>query len=104
MVFTAIWHDPIILVLQANRLSRRKDGKTIVMFDQQVDNLIRENPDEFYASLRKVVSPIWKAIFEKSNNFGGNFEPLYQSESVPKSLLRLTSSLIDGSYDSNEYI
>ena len=30
--------------------SRRKDGKTIVVFDQQVDNLIRDyvkTPDEF---------------------------------------------------------
>ena len=46
--------------------SRRKDDKTIVMFDQQVDNLIRgyvETPDEFCASLRKVVKPIRKAIF-----------------------------------------
>ena len=62
--------------------SRRKDGKTIVMFDQQVDNLIRdyvETPDEFCASLRKVVNPIWKAIFEKKNNFDGHFEPLCQS-------------------------
>ena len=34
--------------------SRRKDGKTIVMFDQQVDNVIRdyvETPDELCASL-----------------------------------------------------
>ena len=41
--------------------SCRKDGKTIVMFDQQVDNLIRdyvETPDEFCTSLRKVVNPI----------------------------------------------
>ena len=70
--------------------SRRKDGKTIVMFDQQVDNLIRDNvktPDEFCASLRKVVNPIRKAICGKKNNFDGHFEPLCQSESVPKSLL-----------------
>ena len=85
---------------------RRKDGKTIVMFDQQVDNLIRdyvETPDEFCASLRKVVNPFWKATFEKKNNFDGQFEPLCQSESMAKSLLRLISSLIDGTYDSNEY-
>ena len=85
---------------------RRKDGKTTVMFDQQVDNLIRdslETPDEFCASLRKVVNPFWKAIFEKKNNFDGQFEPLCQSESMAKSILRLISSLIDGTYDSNEY-
>ena len=46
--------------------SRRKDGKTTVIFDQQVDNLIRdsvETPDEFCASLRKVVNPIRKVFF-----------------------------------------
>ena len=86
--------------------SRRNDGKTIVMFDQQADNLIRdyvETPDEFCVSLRKVLNSIRKGIFEKKNNFAGNFEPLCKSESVPKSLLRLISSLIDGTYHSNEY-
>ena len=76
------------------------------MFDQQVDNLNRgyvETPDEFCASLRKVVKPIRKAIFEKKSNFNGHFEPLCQSESVAKSLLQLISSLIDSTYGSNEY-
>ena len=68
------------------------------MMDQHV-----ETPDEFCASLRKVVNPIRKEIFEKKNNFDGHFEPLCQSESVPKSLLRLINSLIDSTYDSNEY-
>ena len=75
------------------------------MFDQQVDNLIRdyvETTDEFCASLRKVVNPIREAIFEKKNNFDGHFKPLCQSETVPKSLLLLISSLIDGTYDSDE--
>ena len=83
-----------------------KDGKTIVMFQQQVGNLIREyveTPYEFCASLRKVVKPIQKAIFEKKNNFDGHFEPLCQSESLPKILLWLISLLTDGTYDSNEY-
>ena len=65
--------------------SRRKDGKTVIMFDQQVDNLIRdyvEAQDEFCASLQKVMNPIRKAIFEKKNNFDGHCEPLCQSESV----------------------
>ena len=68
--------------------SSRKDGKTIVMFDQQVDNLIRdyvEIPDEFCAFMRKAVNPIRKAFFEKKNNFDGHFQPLCQSQSVPKS-------------------
>ena len=67
--------------------SRRKDGKTIAMFDQQVHNLIRdysETPDEISACLRKVVNPIRKALFDKKNNFDGHFEPLRQSESVAK--------------------
>ena len=42
-------------------------------------------------------------FWEKKNNFDGHFESLCQSESVPKILLRLISSLIDGTYDSNEY-
>ena len=84
----------------------QKRGKTTVMFDKQADNLIRdyvETPDEFCASLRKVLNSIRKGIFEKKNNFTGNFEPLCKSESVPKSLLRLISSLIDGTYHSNEH-
>ena len=71
--------------------SHRKDGKTI-MFSQQVDNLIRDyvkTPDKFCASLRKVLNPIRIAIFKKKDNFDGQFEPLCQSESVPKSLLLL---------------
>ena len=85
--------------------SHRKDGKTIVMFNQQVDNLIRDyvkTPDKFCASLRKVLNPIRIAIFEKKDNFDGQFEPLCQSESVPKSFA-IESSLIDGTYDSNGY-
>ena len=76
------------------------------MYDQQADNLIRDyvkSPDEFCASLQIVANPIRKAIFEKKNNFDGHFELLCQSESVPKSLLRLISSLNNGTYDSNEY-
>ena len=60
------------------------------MFDQQIDNLIRgyvKTPDEFCASLQKVVNPIPKTIFEKKNIFDGHFEPLRQSELMPKSLL-----------------
>ena len=86
--------------------SRIKDGKKIVMLNQQVDNLIRdyvETPDEFCASLGKVVNPVRKAIFEKKNNSDGNFEPLCQPKSVSKSLLRLISSLIDSTYDSNKF-
>ena len=86
--------------------SHRKGGKTIAIFDQEVDSLIRDCvkiPHEFCTSLRKVVNPIRKAIFEKNNNFDAHFELLSQSESVPKSLLQLISSLIDGTYDSNEY-
>ena len=85
--------------------SCRKDIKTIVMFHQQVDNLLRdyvETPDALCASLQKVVNLIWKAIFEKKNNFDGHFKPLCRCEPVLKSLLHLISSLIDGT-DSNEY-
>ena len=48
--------------------SRRKDGKTIVIFDQQVDNLSRdyvETSDEFCASLRKVVNLSERHFFRK---------------------------------------
>ena len=78
--------------------SFRKEGKATFMMDQHV-----ETPGKFCASLRKVVNPIRKAIFEKKNNFDGHFESLYQTESVPKSLLRLISPLIDGTNDSNEH-
>ena len=69
--------------------SCREDSKAIVMFHQQVDNLLRDSvktPDALCASLQKVVNLIWKAIFEKKNNFDGHFEPLCWCEPVPKSL------------------
>ena len=61
MVNTTIFVAKLIESLPNLHSVRRKDGKTIVMFDQQVDNLIRdyvETPDEFCASLRKVVNHI----------------------------------------------
>ena len=76
------------------------------MFDQQVDLLIRdyvETPDEFCASLRKLVNPIRKAIFNINNNFDGHFDPGCQFNLVPEHLFLLVSSLIDGTYDTNEF-
>ena len=86
------------------RTNIAKDRRTVVIFDDQVRRLVNEyveTPDEFYASLRKIVSPIRKEIFDMKNKFDGHFDPKCQLNSVPKRLLLMISALIDGSSETN---
>ena len=58
--------------------SRRKDGKTIVVFDQQVDNLIRDyvkTPDEL-----STPDEFERSFLQKKNSFDGHFEPANLSQ------------------------
>ena len=74
------------------------------MFDQQVDNLIGdyvENLDEFCASLQKIA--IRKEILRKRTILMGTLNLYANLNQCRKFCLRLISSLIDGTYDSNEY-
>ena len=60
------------------RTNIAKDRRTLVIFDDQVrrlENEYVETPDEFYSSLRKIVSPIRKEIFDMKNKFDGHFDP-----------------------------
>ena len=86
------------------RTNIAKDRRTVVVFDDQVRRLVNEyveTPDEFYASLRKIVSPIRKEIFDIKNKFDGHFDPKCQLNSVPKRLLLMISALIDGSSETS---
>ena len=83
-----------------NLVSQIVERKTIVLFDKQVQELVSDYvtcPDDFFASLRKVVHPIRIDINDQTNTFVGYFDGSSQVNSVPRTLLLLTSALIDGS-------
>ena len=82
-----------------NLVVRTVSNCTVVLFDEKVQKLITEyvqSPDDFYAALRKVVQPIRSDILKQENEFTGSFSNSCQAQSVPKTLLALTSALIDG--------
>ena len=82
-----------------NLVARIVSNSTIVLFDEKVQELITDcvqSPDEVYAALRKVVHPIRSDILKQENEFTGSFSNCCQAQSVPKTLLALTSALIDG--------
>ena len=81
-----------------NLVARIVNKNTVVLFDEKVHELIVEyvkNPDEFYAALRKVVQPIRADIMKQENKFTGTFNSSSQVQAVPKTVLALTSALID---------
>ena len=87
-----------------NLVCRTVSKKTVVLFDETVQDLIDEyvqTPDDFYSALRKVVHPIRSDILKQDNKFTGSFSNSCQVNSVPKTLLALTSALIDGEMTSN---
>ena len=86
--------------------SSRKDSKTIVMFHQQVDNLLRdsvETPDALCASLQKSSESHLKSNFWEKEQFWWTLWTFMLMWTSAKKSLQLISSLIDGTYDSNEY-
>ena len=87
-----------------NLVCRTVSKKTVVLFDETVQDLIDEyvqTPDDFYSALRKVVHPIRSHILKQDNKFTGSFSNSCQVNSVPKTLLALTSALIDGEMTSS---
>ena len=88
-----------------NLISSTVNTSTVVLFGDKVDQLIVDyvkSPDEFYAALRKVVHPIRSEIIQQDNKFTGSFDCLSQVQSVPKTVLALTSALIDGEMTSSD--
>ena len=82
-----------------NLVARTVSKNTIVLFDDKVQELVVDyvkTPDEFYNAMRKVVHPIRSDIMKQENKFTGSFNNSCQNQSVPKTLLALTSALIDG--------
>ena len=77
---------------------------TVVLFDDKVQELIVnyvQSPDEFYATLQKVVHPIRSDIMKQESKFTGSFSNSCQVQSVPKTVLALTSALTDGEMTSS---
>ena len=88
-----------------NLVSSTVNTSTVVLFGDKVDQLIADyvkSPDEFYAALRKVVHPIRSEIIQQDNKFTGSFDSLSQVQSVPKTVLALTSALTDGEMTSSD--
>ena len=71
---------------------------TVAFFYDKVEQLIVnyvQSPDEFYATLQKVVHPIWLDIMTQENKFTGSFSNSCQIQSVLKTVLALAGELID---------
>ena len=75
------------------------DNKTRLNFKRKVKELIGEHvkcPDDFFFSLRSALCLVRKEMADQCNEFDGSFNNSSQFTSIPKSLLYLTSTLIDG--------
>ena len=75
------------------------DNKTRHLFTHKVKELTGEHvkcPDDFLFSVRSVLSPVRKEMADQCNEFYGSFNNSSQFTSIPKSLLYLISTLIDG--------
>ena len=87
-----------------NLVTSTVNKNTVVLFDDKVQELIVnyvQSPDEFYASLQKVVHPIRSDIMQQENEFTGSFSNSCHVQSIPKIVLALTSALIDGEITSS---
>ena len=65
-----------LLTAILNLVSHTVNNSLVVLFDDQVHELITEYvqcPDDFYAALRKVVHPIRSDILKQENEFNGSF-------------------------------
>ena len=79
---------------------------TLVLFDDKVQKLIAnyvQSSDVFYVVLQKVVHPIRLDIIKQENKFNGSFSNSCQVQSVTKTILALTSALIDGEMTSSNH-
>ena len=77
-----------------NLVTSTVNKNTVVLFDKKVQELIVnyiQSPAEFYAALRKVGHPIRSDIMKQENKFTGSFSSSCQVQSVPKTVLALTS-------------
>ena len=75
------------------------DNKTRLVFKRKVKELIGEHvkcPDDFLFSVRPVLSPVRKEMANQCSEFDGSFNNSSQFTLIPKSLLYLISTLIDG--------
>ena len=87
-----------------NLVTSTVNKNTVVLFDDKVQELIVnyvQSPDEFYAALRKVVHPVRSDIMKQENKFTASFSNSCQVQSAPKTVLALTSVLIDGEMTSS---
>ena len=74
------------------------DGKLSVTFTKTIEGVVKDHvqsPYSFLSSVRKVVIPIRKQMFEINNTFTGQYNDNSQVDSVPKQLLLLMSMLIN---------
>ena len=81
------------------------DRQTVVLFSDKRNELVAdyvEAPDDFFASLRTVTSTIRQEMLKQDNKFDGHFNQSSQIDSVPRTLLFLTSALINGNSSSDE--
>ena len=79
---------------------------TLVLFDDKVQKLIAnyvQSSDVFYVVLQKVVHRIRSDIIKQENKFNSSFSNSSQVQSVPKTILALTSALIDGEMTSSNH-
>ena len=75
------------------------DNKRRLFFKRKVKELIGEHvkcPDDFLFSSRSALSPVRKEMVDQCNGFDGSLNNSSQFTSIPKSLLYLISTLIDG--------
>ena len=87
-----------------NLVTSTVNKNTVVLFDDKVQEFIVnyvQSPDEFYAALGKVVRPIQSDIIKQENNFTSSFSNSCQVQSILKTVLALTSALIDGEMTSS---
>ena len=93
-----------LLAIIPNLVTSTMNKNTVAFFYDKVEQLIVnyvQSPDEFYASLQKVVHPIWLDIMTQENKFTGSFSNSYQIQSVLKTVLALASESIDGEMTSS---
>ena len=94
-----------LLAAIPNLVAHTVNNASVVLFDDQVQEIITQfvqSPDGFYDALRKVVLPVRSDVLKQENEFTGSFSNFCQAESVPKTLLTLTSALIDGEMSSSD--
>ena len=82
-----------------NLVTSTVNKNTVVLFDDKVQELTVNYVqilDEFYATLQKLVHPVRSDIMKQEKKVTSSFSNSCQVQSVPKTVLALTSALIDG--------